>query len=112
MENCLSSSLPFRHLFFLNPVPMSDHKSKPLWKADDQQARLAELTASSDESAKDHPLRRDVRSLGAILGQTLIEQVGADLFESVEELRKLLIEHREDVRRSPEKAERERMQKA
>ena len=40
---------------------------KLLWKADDQQARLAELTASSDVPAKDHPLRRDVRSLGAIL---------------------------------------------
>src|SRR6476620_4307247 len=46
-------------------------KSKALWKADDQQARLAELTARSDDATKDHPLRRDVRSLGAILGQTL-----------------------------------------
>ena len=64
-------------------------KPKPLWKADDQQARLAELTARSDEAAKDHPLRRDVRSLGAILGQTLVEQAGQELFESVEELRRL-----------------------
>jgi len=91
---------------------MSAQKLKPLWRADDQQARLAELTASSDEPAKDHPLRRDVRSLGAILGQTLIEQSGEDLFESVEELRKLLIERRERVRRSPENPERELMQKA
>src|SRR5581483_10727332 len=79
-------------------------KSKSLWKADDQQARLAELTARSDDATKDHPLRRDVRSLGAILGQTLVEQAGQELFESVEKLRRLLIEHRETVRRRPEQA--------
>jgi phosphoenolpyruvate carboxylase len=83
---------------------MASNKSKPLWKADDQQARLAELIAHSDEAAKDHPLRRDVRSLGAILGQVLVEQSGQPLFDSVEELRRLLIEHRETVRRSPEGA--------
>ena len=88
-------------------------KSKALWKADDQQARLAELTARSDDAAKDHPLRRDVRSLGAILGQTLVEQAGQELFDSVEELRRLLIEHRETVRRSPEQAgSSEQMQQA
>jgi phosphoenolpyruvate carboxylase len=52
------------------------HKSKPLWSADDQQDRLTELVARTDEASKDYPLRRDVRSLGTILGQTLIEQVG------------------------------------
>jgi phosphoenolpyruvate carboxylase len=83
---------------------MALNKSKPLWKADDQQARLAELAAPSDEPAKDHPLRRDVRSLGAILGQVLVEQSGQDLFETVEELRRLLIEHRETVRRNPQQA--------
>ena len=83
---------------------MATPRPKPLWKADDQQARLAELTAHSDEPAKDNPLRRDVRSLGAILGQVLVEQSGQDLFESVEELRRLLIEHRETVRRRPEQA--------
>ena len=83
---------------------MALNKSKPLWKADDQQARLAELTAPSDEPAKDHPLRRDVRSLGAILGQVLVEQSGQDLFETVEELRRLLIEHRGIVRRNPQQA--------
>ena len=81
---------------------MATNSSKPLWKADDQHARLAELTAQSDEPAKDHPLRRDVRSLGAILGQVLVEQSGQELFESVEELRHLLIEHRETARRSPD----------
>ncbi len=78
---------------------MATNKPKPLWKADDQSARLAELTAGSDDAAKDHPLRRDVRSLGAVLGQTLVEQSGPELFESVEELRRLLIEHRETGRR-------------
>jgi phosphoenolpyruvate carboxylase len=92
---------------------MAANKSKPLWRADDQQARLAELIAHSDEPAKDHPLRRDVRSLGAVLGQVLVEQSGQDVFESVEELRRLLIEHRETARRSPEQASaREFMQKA
>ena len=38
------------------------NRPKPLWKADDQKARLSELTAQSDDSAKDHALRRDVRS--------------------------------------------------
>jgi phosphoenolpyruvate carboxylase len=79
-------------------------KLKPLWNADDQQARLAELAARSDESGKDNPLRRDVRSLGAILGQVLVEQSGQDLLEAVEQLRRLLIEHRKIVGRSPEQA--------
>ena len=83
---------------------MAPNEPKPLWKADDQQARLAELIAHSDEPAKDNPLRRDVRSLGAILGQVLVEQSGQDLFDSVEELRRLLIEHRETARQSPEQA--------
>ncbi len=83
---------------------MASTRRKPLWKADDQRARLAELIARSDEPAKDNPLRRDVRSLGAILGEVLVEQSGQDLFASVEELRRLLIKHRETVRRRPEEA--------
>jgi phosphoenolpyruvate carboxylase len=79
-------------------------KANPLWSADDQQVRLSELTAHSDEPAKDQPLRRDVRCLGTILGQTIVEQAGKDVFDSVEELRRLLIEHRENVRRNPEQA--------
>jgi phosphoenolpyruvate carboxylase len=78
---------------------MPANKAKPLWSADDQNARLAELTAASDEAAKDNPLRRDVRSLGAILGQVLSEQAGQEVFESVEALRRLLIERRETARR-------------
>ena len=83
---------------------MASKKSKPLWNADDQHVRLAELIANSDEPAKDNPLRRDVRSLGAILGQVLVEQSGQELFDSVEELRRLLIEHRETARQSPEQS--------
>jgi phosphoenolpyruvate carboxylase len=75
-------------------------RSKPLWNADDQKARLSELTAPSDDSAKDRPLRRDVGSLGALLGRVLVEQAGKELFDTVEELRKLMIEHRERARSS------------
>jgi phosphoenolpyruvate carboxylase len=66
-------------------------RPKPLWKADDQKTRLSELTAPSDDSAKDHSLRRDVRSLGALLGRVLVEQVGQELFDTVEDLRRLMI---------------------
>jgi phosphoenolpyruvate carboxylase len=71
---------------------------KPLWSADNQKTRLAELTASSDDSAKDNPLRHDVRSLGTLLGRVLVEQAGQELFDEVEELRRLMIKHREQVR--------------
>ncbi len=74
-------------------------RSKPLWNADEQKARLSELTARSDDSAKDRSLRRDVRSLGALLGRVLVEQAGKELFDTVEELRQLMIQHRERVRR-------------
>ncbi|HUO14794.1 MAG TPA: phosphoenolpyruvate carboxylase [Verrucomicrobiae bacterium] len=83
---------------------MPSHPHKPLWKADDQRARLAELTARSDQSTKDNALRRDVRSLGSILGQVLVEQAGQELFESVEQLRRLMIEHRDSMRRNPRRA--------
>jgi phosphoenolpyruvate carboxylase len=86
---------------------------KPLWKADDQSARLLELAASSDEPGKDNPLRRDVRSLGSVLGNVLIEQAGQELFESVEQLRRLMIEHRETARHAAEgTSDRELMLKA
>src|SRR4051812_16799800 len=65
-----------------------------LWHVDDQAARLAELT-SQDQELKEAPLRRDVRSLGRLLGEVLKEQVGDEFFAAVEELRLLLIEHRE-----------------
>jgi len=71
----------------------------PLWSAgatnDDQRSRLVELTASSADPAKDLPLRRDVRSLGTLLGRVLVEQCGESLLGVVEELRRIFIQHRE-----------------
>ena len=68
--------------------------SDALWGTKDQVARLAELTASTDDRAKEHPLRRDVRSLGILLGRVLVEQAGEPLFQTVEQLRRLLIQAR------------------
>jgi len=67
----------------------------PLWSTQDQAARLSELTAGSSDPLKEAPLRRDVRSLGTLLGRVLVEQHGDGLFEVVEELRRLLTQHRE-----------------
>ena len=72
----------------------------PLWSAASQQERLAELTARSSEAMKDAPLRRDVRSLGILLGRVLTEQAGPQLFDTVERLRRLLIQHREQAGRA------------
>ena len=60
----------------------------------DQRERLAELT-SDDPELKEAPLRRDVRSLGHLLGRTLKEQGGEELFNKVENLRRLTTEQRE-----------------
>lgn len=65
-----------------------------LWDADDQAARLVEMTSDAVE-LKEAPLRRDVRSLGRLLGEVLKEQAGTELFDSVEHLRLLAIEHRD-----------------
>ena len=72
---------------------------KPLWAADDQKERLLEITAGTGDSRKDLPLRRDVRSLGTLLGDVLVEQGGPKLFDTVECLRRTLIEHREEMSR-------------
>ena len=69
-------------------------ENKPLWGADDQAARLVELTSDTPE-VKEAPLRRDVRSLGRLLGEVLKEQAGESLFNAVEEIRQLAIEYRE-----------------
>ncbi len=69
--------------------------SRPLWETTDQQGRLLELLSSQGET-KDTPLRRDVRSLGRLLGEILIEQQGQELFNTVEQLRQLAILHREE----------------
>ena len=65
-----------------------------LWTPTDWRQRLAELQASSGE-LKEAPLRRDVRSLGMLLGEVLREQAGGALFEAVEALRRTAIARRE-----------------
>ena len=65
-----------------------------LWTPERWTDRLAELEAHDFES-KQAPLRRDVRSLGALLGQVLREQAGDELFEKVETLRRASIARRE-----------------
>ncbi len=65
-----------------------------LWKPDDWYERLEELQ-SFDVERKEAPLRRDVRSLGMLLGRVLREQSGEALFQAVEDLRRLTAEGRE-----------------
>src|SRR6202790_13209 len=84
--NCLPKSLPLKY-------PMADN---PLWSEGAQAARLGELTADTTDPAKELPLRRDVRSLGILLGRVLVEQEGEAFFDVVEQLRRLLIQHREE----------------
>jgi phosphoenolpyruvate carboxylase len=73
---------------------------KSLWNAEDQSLRLAELTAPTDDRSKEAPLRRDVRSLGVLLGRVLVDQVGESVFKTVEQLRRLLIQSRAHTARS------------
>ncbi len=65
-----------------------------LWSPENWSVRLAELEAQSGE-LKEAPLRRDVRSLGTLLGEVLREQAGEDLFAQVEALRQSTIQRRE-----------------
>jgi phosphoenolpyruvate carboxylase len=65
-----------------------------LWTPTSWSDRLAELETRTSP-AKDAPLRRDVRSLGALLGQVLREQPGDALFGAVESLRRTAIARRE-----------------
>jgi phosphoenolpyruvate carboxylase len=65
-----------------------------LWTPGSWAERLAEFEAR-DFDAKQAPLRRDIRSLGALLGQVLREQGGEPLFDAVESLRKVAIGRRE-----------------
>ena len=65
-----------------------------LWTPTSWTDRLAELEARSPE-AKEAPLRRDVRSLGMLLGEVLREQAGTPLYDAVETLRRTAIARRE-----------------
>jgi phosphoenolpyruvate carboxylase len=65
-----------------------------LWTPTAWTERLAELEARSPE-LKEAPLRRDVRSLGMLLGDVLREQAGDSLYEAVEALRRIAIARRE-----------------
>ena len=53
----------------------------PLWHVENQQVRLQELLGIPPED-KEKPLRRDVRSLGQLLGNVLKEQEGQQFFEN------------------------------
>src|ERR1044071_6462296 len=63
---------------------------EPIWKAESQQERLNELLGTPAD-IKEKPLRRDVSSLGRLLGNVIREQEGQRLFETVEALRTLSI---------------------
>src|SRR5688572_23445365 len=49
----------------------------------------------ANDERKEAPLRRDVRSLGRLLGEVIREQEGDELFDAVEQLRQLMIEQRD-----------------
>ncbi len=68
--------------------------TRPLWATDDQIGRLRELLGEADD-LKDVPLRRDVRSLGRLLGGILQEQAGPELYAVVEQLRQAAIQERD-----------------
>ncbi len=65
-----------------------------LWTPSCWPERLAELEARTSP-AKEAPLRRDVRSLGSLLGQVLREQPGNALYGAVESLRRIAIARRQ-----------------
>src|SRR5215475_2351724 len=76
-----------------------------LWNPESWSQRLAELEARTGE-LKEAPLRRDVRSLGTLLGEVLREQAGNDLFDHVEALRQGTIRRRDaEARAKDEEAE-------
>jgi phosphoenolpyruvate carboxylase len=72
-----------------------------LWNPENWAQRLAELEARSGD-LKEAPLRRDVRSLGTLLGEVLREQAGDELFEQVESLRQGTIRRRDAEARGDE----------
>jgi phosphoenolpyruvate carboxylase len=82
-----------------------------LWTPERWTDRLAELEAT-DFDSKQAPLRRDIRSLGALLGQVLREQAGDELYEKVETLRRASIARREAELAGDLEAARARLEEA
>lgn len=74
-------------------------KSEPLWHVEQQSERLNEV-CTDDQGTKELPLRRDVRSLGLLLGIVIREQAGLEVYEAEEQLRQLAIRHREQETQS------------
>jgi len=75
-----------------------------LWNPQSWSERLAELETQSGDR-KEAPLRRDVRSLGILLGEVLREQAGEELFAHVETLRQGTIRRRDaEAHDRPEEA--------
>jgi phosphoenolpyruvate carboxylase len=72
-----------------------------LWNPESWPQRLAELEAQSGD-LKEAPLRRDVRSLGMLLGDVLREQEGDETFDQVEALRQGTIRRRDAEARGNE----------
>jgi phosphoenolpyruvate carboxylase len=78
-----------------------------LWNPESWSQRLAELEAQTGD-LKEAPLRRDVRSLGILLGAVLREQAGDELFAQVEALRQGTIRRRDaEMRGNAEEASRQ-----
>jgi phosphoenolpyruvate carboxylase len=71
-----------------------------LWLPPSWPKRLEELTSSAGE-LKSAPLRRDVRSLGMLLGVVLREQAEPGVYEDVEALRQSAIARRERAAGAP-----------
>jgi phosphoenolpyruvate carboxylase len=82
-----------------------------LWTPPNWPQRLAELQAPTGD-LKEAPLRRDVRSLGALLGGVLREQAGDALYDAVEALRRTAIARREADARGDSKAAAAHLQQA
>ena len=55
-----------------------------------------EPALAEDDDAKDRPLREDIRLLGRILGDTVREQEGEEVFELVEQIRQASIRFHRD----------------
>ena len=68
------------------------------WHVQQQSERLSEL-CSDDVNLQEQPLRRDVRSLGQLLGIVIREQAGLKAYEAEEKLRQLAIRHREQEKK-------------